>query len=252
MGERYQTVNDDEMELFASARKVLVVPFAFILLFGLSELCSAKPREQALVTCGVVLFEFGVQITYYTLLSIGWGFPFQNQRSSDHRPIYATRWVGWFFGIPTLIFMNLYPIVDDRHVIQVLARLCPQMAASATYCWTCFLGCVVLDPWTGLSLEALGCVAYIMVVIDEVYFVSNHLLNSSLPAIKGYSIIMKEFMFGVYTAVWLMGNGGFVSSYMCQRFYTVSDVSLKAIMASLMCLYFMFGGHKSEAERKDL
>lgn len=148
--------------------------------------------------------------------------------------------------------MNLYPIVDDRDAIQVLARLCPQMAASATYCWTCFLGSVVLDPWTGFSLQALGCVAYIMVVIDEVYFVSNNLLASSVPEIKGYSIIIKEFMFGLYTSVWLMGNSGFVSSYMCRRFYTVSDVSLKASMASLMCLYLIFGGHKAGPERKDL
>eukprot|EP00438_Fugacium_kawagutii_P031724 Skav231800 [mRNA] locus=scaffold668:2382:3098:- [translate_table: standard] len=228
------------MELFESARKVLLVPFALVSLFFAVEMCSSKPRERALVTSGIVLFEFGVQIAYYTFLALGWGLSYQNQRCYDYRPIYATRWIGWSFGIPTLIFMNLYP-VDNRGAVMVLARLCPQMVASAAYCWICFLGCVVVEAWLGWTLNLVGCLAYIIVVVDEVCFVSDNLLTTSMPALKGYSIIIKETVFIVYTAAWLMGNGSFVSSFACQRFYTVSDISLKATMASLLFLDLMCG-----------
>ena len=44
---------------------------------------------------------------YYSLLSMGFGLPYQNQRAYDFRPIYGTRWIGWTFAIPTLIFMLL-------------------------------------------------------------------------------------------------------------------------------------------------
>lgn len=85
-------------------------------------------------------------------------------------------------------------------------------------------------------------------VVDEVCFVSDHLLATTMPALKGYSIIVKEHMFVFYTGVWLMGLGGFASSYACQRFYTVTDVSLKATMAFLLFLYLMCGAQKMETE----
>ena len=248
IGPRYKDINEDEMELFDAARTILIVPLGLACAFGMIERCSKKPREQALVTCGVVILEFGVQITYYNLLSLG-GLGFQNQRAHDYRPIYATRWIGWFVAVPMLIFMNLYPIVDNQRFIQVLARLCPQMAASATYCWTCFLGCVVLDPWIGWTLNVFGCFAYILVVFDEVCFVSDHILATRIPAVKGYSIIIKESVFVFYTSVWLMGNWGFASSYACQRFYTVTDISLKATMALLMFMYLMCGLQETEIEK---
>ena len=239
------------MELFDTARRILIVPVGLACAFFMKERCSKKPREQALVTSGVVILEFGVQITYYNLLSLG-GLGFQNERAHDYRPIYAARWIGWFLAIPMLNFMNLYPIVDNQRVIPVLARLCPQMAASAAYCWTCFLGCVVLDPWMGWTLNLLGCLAYILVVFDEVCFVSDHLLATRMPAVKGYSIIIKEAVFAIYTAVWLMGNWGFASSYACQRFYTVTDISLKATMALLLFMYMMCGLQEAETDQKDL
>lgn len=249
IGPRYQDINEDEMELFELARKILIFPLLLVCVFGIAEGCSNKPREQALVSCGVVILEFGVEITYYNLLSLG-GLGFQNQRAHDYRPIYAARWIGWSVAIPMLNFMNLYPLVDNQPFMQVLARLCPQSAASAAYCWTCFLGSVVLDPWMGWTLNALGCLSYILVVVDEVCFVSDHLLATTMPALKGYSIIVKEHMFVFYTGVWLMGNGGFASSYACQRFYTVTDVSLKATMAMafLLFLYLMCGAQKMETE----
>ena len=235
------------MEPFEFARKPLIFPLLLACAFGISERLSNKPREQVLVSSGVVILEFGVQITYYNLLSQG-GLGFQNQRAYDHRPIYAIRWIGWSVAIPTLNFMNLYPLVDNQQILEVLARLCPQSAASAAYCWTCFLGSVVLDPWMGWTLNALGCLSYILVVVDEVCFVSDHLLATTMPFLKGYSIIIKESMFVFYTGVWLMGNWGFASSYACQRFYTVSDISLKATMAFLLFLYFMCSAQKMETE----
>jgi len=123
------------------------------------------------------------------------------------------------------------------------------MAASSTYCWSCFLGCVVCEPWIGWSLNLLGCIAYIIVVIDEVFFVRDYILSTQMPALKGYSIIVKEVMFAVYTGVWLMGLGNFASSYACQRFYTVSDISLKATMAFLLFLYWTCG-EETETETK--
>ena len=40
-------------------------------------------------------------------MSTGYGQAYQNQRAYDLRPIYATRWIGWTFAIPTLLFMCL-------------------------------------------------------------------------------------------------------------------------------------------------
>ncbi len=239
IGPKFEAINQDELLLFESARKVLIVPFTLVALYGLSEVFSKMPREKPLVISWVVMFEFSVQISYYTLLSFGYGLPYQNQRCYDSRPIYATRWIGWSFGIPTLIFMNLYPLGNQK-AIHVFGRLGPQMAASSAYCWSCFLGSVVCEPWIGWTLNSLGCIAYIIVVIDELVFVSDYILSPStqMPALKGYSVIVKETMFVVYTGVWLMGLGNFASSYACQRFYTVSDISLKATMAFLLFLYW--------------
>ena len=253
IGPTYRAVNEDEMELFESAKKVLIVPFCFVLVSGVMAMWSSA-REQVLVTCVVVTLEFGIQITYYTLLAGSRGLGFTNQRCYDDRPIYATRWMGWSFAIPMLIFMNLYPLVDHQGIVQVLSRLCPQMIASAAYCWTCFLGCVVIDAWLGWTLIALGCISYILVIFDEVCFVSEHLLTTTkhllMPAIKGYSIIIKECLFVFYTGVFLMGNSSFASSYACQRFYTVADISLKATMAFLLFIFLMCGTN-SPGRRKD-
>ena len=80
-------------------------------------------------------------------------------------------------------------------------------------------------------------------------FVSDHILATRIPAVKGYSIIIKESVFVFYTGVWLMGNWGFASSYACQRFYTVTDISLKATMALLMFMYLMCGLQETEIEK---
>lgn len=107
---------------------------------------------------------FAVKICYYTMLSRGYGLAFQNQRSPDYRPIYVTRWIGWTYAVPTVLFMNLYPLMDSHPMLEVLVRIFPQLAASATYCWTCALGSVLYDPWMGWFLTVLGCVAYAAVV----------------------------------------------------------------------------------------
>lgn len=145
------------------------------------------------------MWEFTVKIAYYTLLSEGYDFAFWNQRCVDYRPIYMTRWIGWSFAIPTLMFMNLYPIMDDQTACSVLLRIFPQQAATWAYCWACFLGCVVADPWMGWILNTLGCVAYVVVIVDEIVLVCDRLLLTSQPALKGYSIIVKECMFIIYT-----------------------------------------------------
>ena len=51
---------------------------------------------------------------YYSLLSTGYGLAYQNQRAYDLRPIYATRWIGWTFAIPTLLFMCLGRLGEDE------------------------------------------------------------------------------------------------------------------------------------------
>eukprot|EP00434_Breviolum_minutum_P019069 symbB.v1.2.016810.t1/scaffold1292.1/size223628/8 len=194
------------------------------------------------------MFEFSVKITYYTLLSTGYGMAYLNQRAYDERPIYATRWIGWTFAIPTLLFMNLYPLLDQEHPLEALVRILPQQAASAAYCWACFLGCVITNPVIGWYLNILGCVAYIVVIADEMVLVYYNILKASQPVLKGYSIVVKECIFVIYTVVWLMGNWGYASSYSCQRFYTVSDVSLKFTMAMLLFFYW----NVSEAPAKAL
>ena len=205
---------------------------------------SSRPRRRALVISRVCMFQFSVKITYYTMLSEGYDFAFWNQRCVDYRPIYVTRWVGWSFAIPTLIFMNLYPIMDDDNetALTVLARVFPQQAASWAYCWACCLGCIVADPWMGWFLNTLGCVAYIVVIVDEAVLVCDRLLTTSQPFLKGYSIIVKESIFIIYTCIYLCGLWGFASSYACQRFYTVSDISLKSTVALLLFFYWAVDG----------
>ncbi|CAK9047992.1 Uncharacterized protein SCF082_LOCUS26801 [Durusdinium trenchii] len=238
VGPLYKTVNVDEIELFTVARYVLIIPLIFITLLHLRERCRPRARHRALVISFVSMWEFSVKITYYTLLSEGYGLAFQNQRSFDYRPIYATRWMGWFFAIPTLLFMNLYPIMEDYPASAVVKRIFPQQACSAAYCWTCYLGCIIYDPWFGWFLNILGCVGYVVVIVDEAVLVAEHMLSTKQPILKGYSIIVKECIFVMYTCVWLMGCWSYTGSYAVQRFYTVSDVSLKATMSGLMFLYW--------------
>ena len=95
----------------------------------------------------------------------------------------------------------------------------------------------------GWILNTLGCVAYVVVIVDEIVLVCDRLLLTSQPALKGYSIIVKECMFIIYTCVYLCSLWGFFSSYACQRFYTVSDVSLKSTMAILLFIYWRCDGN---------
>lgn len=127
-----------------------------------------------------------VKMTYYTLLSRNYGFAFVNQRSYDHRPIYGTRWVGWTFAVPTMVFMNLYPLMDDHRAMDVLIRLFPQMAASSTYCWASGLGCILYDSWMGWFLCILGCVAYLAIIADEIAYVRERISLTSQPVTKGW------------------------------------------------------------------
>eukprot|EP00438_Fugacium_kawagutii_P023763 Skav213324 [mRNA] locus=scaffold3340:51732:52553:- [translate_table: standard] len=237
-GPLYKDVNQNEIELFTTARKVLVIPLCFVTFFHFVELMSAKPRKKALIISRVSMLEFSIKITYYTLLSEGYGLAFWNQRCIDYRPIYVTRWVGWSFAIPTLLLMNFYPIMDDQSLETVLVRIFPQQAATWAYCWACCLGCIVIDPWMGWILNTLGCVAYIVVILDEIVLVSELILTCTQPVLKGYSIIIKESIFVIYTCVYLCGLWGFASSYACQRFYTVSDISLKATMSFLLFFFW--------------
>ena len=53
---------------------------------------------------------------------------------------------------------------------------------------------------------------------------------ASLDGLLGHDrwgIIIKESVFVIYTCIYLCGLWGYASSYACQRFYTVTDVSLK-------------------------
>eukprot|EP00438_Fugacium_kawagutii_P003582 Skav221590 [mRNA] locus=scaffold1698:234592:235170:+ [translate_table: standard] len=192
------------------------------------------------------MWEFTVKIVYYTLLSQGHAIAFWNQRYLDYRPIYVTRWVGWSFAIPTLLFMNLYPIMDGQTVYNVIVRIFPQQAATWAYCWACCLGCIVPDPWMGWTLITLGCLAYIVVIVDEIVLVSRQILITSQPVLKGYSIIVKEAVFIIYTCLFLCGLWGYFTSYACQRFYTVSDISLKSTMATMLFFYWCLDGFRTE------
>ncbi|CAK9043777.1 unnamed protein product [Durusdinium trenchii] len=226
----------DELALFKVARWVLVLPWILMLIIHAAERYRRTPRTRVLVISGVAMMEFSIAISYYTMLAYGYGVAFQNQRSSDGRPIYTLRWLGWTFAIPTLLFMNMYPIMDTHPPLDVAARIFPQQAVTAAYCLACWLGCILYNPSVGWALIALGCIAYIVQVVDEVVLVCDHLLKSTQPVVKGYSIILVQCIFVIYTCVYLMGNLGFASSYACQRFYTVSDLSLKSCMAGLHVL----------------
>ena len=147
--------------------------------------------------------------------------------------------------------MNKIPTFgsDPRTAASCMVRIFPQQAATWAYCWACFLGCVIADPWMGWILKTLGCIAYVVVIVDEVVLVSDRLLETSQPFVKGYSIIVKESIFIIYTCVYLCSLWGFFSSYACQRFYTVSDVSLKSTMATLLFIYWLCdGGDASHGE----
>jgi len=241
IGPRFKGINEDEIAVFSMARNALIIPMALITLvamYQVAEMCSAKPRHRALVISRVSMFEFMVKMTYYTLLSRNYGFAFVNQRSYDHRPIYGTRWVGWTFAVPTMVFMNLYPLMDDHRAMDVLIRLFPQMAASSTYCWASGLGCILYDSWMGWFLCILGCVAYLAITADEIAYVRERISLTSQPVTKGISIAIKEIMFILYTAVYLLGNCGLASSYTVQFFYSAADIGHMACMSSLLFLYW--------------
>lgn len=234
VGPLYESeIPEDEIGIFRTARSILILPWSLMALFHARERCFSIPRSKALVISGVALAEFSIAITYYTMLSRGNGVAFLNQRAFDLRPIYTVRWGGWTLAAPTLLFMNLYPILDHCRPLEVAIRMFPQLAVTAAYCVACWLGSILCDPVIGWGLIVLGCVAYIFQVIDEVVLVSEHLLTSTRPVVKGYSIILTQCMFVFYTAVFMMGMFGRSSSYACQRFYTVSDTALKCTMASL-------------------
>eukprot|EP00438_Fugacium_kawagutii_P016758 Skav230339 [mRNA] locus=scaffold920:239120:249147:- [translate_table: standard] len=192
-------------------------------------------------------------LRYYTLMSMGFGLAYQNQRAYDSRPIYAVRWMGWTLAIPTLIFMLLGPILHlfthpgATHQAccaeEALVRILPQQAATAAYCWV--TGRVdYVQPRMGWFLNILGCVAYVFVIADEMVLVYYNILKTTQPILKGYSgnkQFPKECIFIIYTWIWLFGNWGYASSYACQRFYTVRClryISLKATMGSLLFYYW--------------
>eukprot|EP00438_Fugacium_kawagutii_P026456 Skav202767 [mRNA] locus=scaffold326:244883:246032:+ [translate_table: standard] len=231
----------DELSVFSMARNALIIPMALITLvamYQVAEMFSAKPRHRALVISRVCMFEFMVKMTYYTLLSRGYGLAFQNQRSYDERPIYGTRWAGWTFAVPTMVFMNLYPLMDDHRVLDVLIRLFPQMAASATYCLVCGLGCILYDPFMGWFLCILGCVAFVAIVADEIVYLQERLPQTSQPVVKSISVAFKAIMFVLYTLVYLLGNWGFTTSHSVQVFYCFADIAHMAVMSSLLFLYW--------------
>ena len=41
-----------------------------------------------------------------------------------------------------------------------------------------------------------------------------------------------------YTVIFLLGNMGFISSYSCQLFYSVTDISHLAVLSSLLFVYW--------------
>ena len=56
--------------------------------------------------------------------------------------------------------------------------------------------------------------------------------------LEGISIAIKEIMFILYTAVYLLGNCGLASSYTVQLFYSAADIGHMACMSSLLFLYW--------------
>ena len=117
VGPMFKGPKEDELEIFSMARNALIIPMALITLvamYQVVEMCSEKPRQRALIISRVSMFLFVVKMTYYTLLSRGYGLAFQNQRCFDLRPIYGTRYAGWTFAVPTVVFMNLYPLMDEH------------------------------------------------------------------------------------------------------------------------------------------
>lgn len=50
-------------------------------------------------------------------MSVGYGQAYQNQRAYDVRPIYATRFIGWAFAIPILLFMCLGSKKDQEGAV---------------------------------------------------------------------------------------------------------------------------------------
>ena len=54
---------------------------------------------------------------YYSLMSVGYGQAYQNQRAYDVRPIYATRFIGWAFAVPILLFMCLGSKKDQEGAV---------------------------------------------------------------------------------------------------------------------------------------
>ncbi|CAE7497140.1 unnamed protein product [Symbiodinium sp. CCMP2456] len=240
-GPVYRGSLEDEIQVFSMTRNALIIPMALITLvfgFQVAEMCSSKPRQRALAISRAPMLLFAVKICYYTMLSRGHGLAFQNQRSPDYRPIYVTRWIGWTYAIPTVLFMNLYPLMDSHPMLEVLLRILPQLAASAAYCWACGLGSVLYDPWMGWFLTLLGCAAYAAVVADEVVYLTEHMRTTSQPTLKGASVCVKEVMFVAYTVIFLLGNMGIVSSYSCQLFYSVTDISHLAVLSSLLFVYW--------------
>ena len=241
VGPMYKKIEEDEVAIFTMARNALIIPMCLITLvsmYQVVEMFSPKPRHRALVISRVSMFEFMVKMTYYTLLSRGYGLAVQNQRSFDYRPIYGTRYAGWTIAVPTAVFMNLYPLMDDHRVVDVLIRLFPQMAASLAYCLACGLGCILNDPSVGWSLCIFGVIVYLATIADELAYVQERISITSQPILKGISIAIKEVMFVVYTMLYLLGNWSLATSHTVQLFYSFMDIAHMAVMSSLLFMYW--------------
>jgi len=241
VGPQMTRIPEQEIEVFNTVQLALVPTMLAAVIFFISEqFCRNPQRPAALMMSRLVIFECFIKIAYYTVLAkYNGGFAHVNLRAfGPERPIYLPRWIGWSLAIPTLIAMNTYPMMDTVPFPVFFRRILPMQAATMSYCWSCYLGCIIYDPWMGWFLISLGCMGYVSIIADQAVFVAQRLCVTENAAAKGYSVIVKEMVFATYTSIWLLGNWGYCSSLVCQKFYSYGDVSLKASMTLLMFIFW--------------
>lgn len=252
LGSLFPDPDPKEIEIFSNVRYLLVPLLFWEISFNLYQSVFHSERKNTLVISRIAIWEMCVKISYYSVLAkYNGGLVQLNVRAmGSPRPIYLPRWLGWSFAIPTLITLSNFPMMSDAPFLLFLHRMFPMLANTWAYCWTCYLGCVLENVYYGWFLIILGCVAYLSIIMDQIYFVVERIPMTPNPASKIFMILMKENMFVLYTMVWLLGEWGITSSYQCQMFYCCADLSLKSSCIILTHIFRLMDDSVENAAKK--
>lgn len=240
IGPQWPTPNESEIWHFKNVRTLL----GPALLLESSQLISCwgsekKLRVKAKGMSAMVILEYTVKMTYYTIMSFfDGGWVHVNLRAwGDPRPIYAPRWIGWGVAVPTLLAINNFPLVDGMSEAEFFWRMMPMMLDTWAYCLVCWMGSVTPDAWAGWFAIFISFVGWIFTIWDQLEFCMERHGRTNHFGFKLAIVLYIQIMFFNYGAIYLFGNFNFLTSWGCQVFFCYGDVFLKVSLASCLVVF---------------